>query len=203
MATVTEQGLYVAEHRALRELYVSARYLAGHWTSLADRLGAPASGPLREGALAARELLNELARLTEARGLYGFPAAEGSGGRAANLRNALGDRLLERNQAMRAAVLDLQHVVTLLGYVAALAETRGDVELAGRHRGWETRLRPMEETARATAVAFGTDPDGAIAPADPTPAGQAGHRVAEALGSLGESLDASPVGAWARRFRQA
>jgi len=202
MATVTEQGLYVAEHRGLRELYVSARFLAGHWGNLADRLGAPAAGPLREGAEAARGLLEELGRRTEARGLYGYPAAEGAGGRAANLRNLLGDRLLERNQAMRAAVLDVQAVVTLLGYLAALAQGRGDAELAELHRRWEARLRPVEEAARAAAVAMGEDPERAIAPADPTPAGQAGHRVAETLGALGESLDASPLGAWARRFRQ-
>src|SRR3712207_7686606 len=39
---------------------------------------------------------------------------------------SLGALLLERNQALRAAVLDVQHVVTLLSYLSALADRRSE-----------------------------------------------------------------------------
>ena len=197
MATLTDRGLYPAEHRGLRELHASVRFLAGHWARLAQRTG---SQPLHEGAAAARDLLDELRTCTERYGLEVVPAAQAGGARVANLRNGVGDRLLERNQALRAAVLEIQHVVTLLGYLGELAEHRGDGELTALHRRWETRLRAIEDAARAAAVATGGDPDAAVAPADPSPAGRAGHRVGYALGALGETIDASAVGRLARRL---
>ena len=101
---------------------------------------------------------------------------------------------------MRAAVLDVQHVTTLLGYLARLATTRGDEQLASFHRGWEARLRALEEDARTAAVELGADPAGAVVPADPGPLGRAGHQVANAFGTAGEAIDASMVGRAARRF---
>jgi len=197
VATETEQRLYPAEHRALRELHAAVRHLARHWRRLGARTHAAA---LREGEAEARELLVELRRRAEAHGLQVFPAAQGGGGGIAGLRNALGDRLLERNQALRAAVLDVQHVVTLLGYLGELAEHRGDGELAAFHHRWETRLRAIEDRVRTTAVAAGADPDGAVAPAVPGAGGRLGHRVGYALGALGESIDRSGAGRLARRL---
>jgi hypothetical protein len=199
---ITGHGLYRAEHRALRELYASARQLCGHWERLAERIGGPPATVLRHGSEACHELLDELAGRTEEHGLHGFPAAQGVGGRLAGVRNNAGDLLLERNQAMRVAVLDVQHLTTLLGYLGRLAATRGDDQLAAFHRRWEARLRAVEEEARSAAVDLGCEPAAAVIPTDQGPLGRAGHRVAGAVGSAGEAIDASPVGRAARRFRR-
>jgi hypothetical protein len=183
-------GLHPAQNRGLRELYASARQLADHWGTLADRLGAGEGvDDLRAGAGAADELVLELADLTAGYGLYGFPAAQGVGARVAGLRNVLGDRALERNQALRMAVLDVQHVVTLCGYLAAVGEARGDeptAEFCGR---WERKLKRLEGRVRKAAVAVGQDPDAAIEPLDHGPVGRAGHRLAHLGGTLGEWVD--------------
>src|SRR5215212_5463055 len=118
---ITGHGLYRAEHRALRELYAGARQLCGHWEKLAERIGDRPATVLRHGVAATEQLLEELATRTEEHGLHGFPAAQGAGGRLAALRNNTGDMLLERNQALRVAVLDVQHLATLLGYLRQLA----------------------------------------------------------------------------------
>ena len=198
---ITGHGLYRAEHRGLRELYASARHLCGHWEKLGQRIGGQQATVLRHGSEACHELLDELAGRTEEHGLHGFPAAQGAGGRLAGVRNNAGDLLLERNQAMRVAVLDVQHLTTLLGYLGRLAATRGDEQLAGFHRRWEARLRELEEEARAAAIELGCEPAAAVIPADQGPLGRAGHRVASTLGTAGEALDASPVGRAARRFK--
>ena len=197
---ITGHGLYRAEHRALRELYAAARQLCGHWEKLAERIGEPSAAVLRRGSDACHELLDELAGRTSEHGLHGFPAAQGVGGRLAGVRNNAGDLLLERNQAMRAAVLDVQHLTTLLGYLATLAATRGDEQLAAFHRRWEARLRAVEEEARTAAIELGTEPAAAVVPAEQSPLGRAGHQVASALGTAGEAIDASVVGRAARRF---
>jgi hypothetical protein len=152
---ITGHGLYRAEHRALRELYAAARQLCGHWQRLAERIGGQPATVLRHGADACQALLDELAGRTEEHGLHGFPAAQGVGGRLAGVRNNTGDLLLERNQAMRVAVLDVQHLTTLLGYLGRLATTRGDEQLAAFHLGWEARLREFENDVREAAIALG------------------------------------------------
>ena len=197
---ITGHGLYRAEHRALRELYAAARQLCGHWEKLADRIGARAATVLEHGVREADGLLAELATRTEEHGLHGFPAAQGAGGRLAGLRNNAGDLLLERNQAMRVAVLDAQHLTTLLGYLRRLAATRGDDALAAFHGRWEERMRAVETEAREAAIELGCDPATAVVPADPGALGRAGHQVATAFGSAGEAIDNSAVGRAARRF---
>ena len=156
----------------------------------------------RHGSGICEELLDELAGRTEEHGLHGFPAAQGAGGRLAGVRNNAGDLLLERNQAMRVAVLDVQHLTTLLGYLGRLAATRGDEQLAGFHARWEARLREVETDARDAAIEVGSEPAAAVVPADQGPLGRAGHHVANAVGTAGETMDASPVGRAARRFRR-
>jgi hypothetical protein len=197
---VTEQGLFAAEHRALRELYAMAGQLSSHWGGLAPRLGGATGDLLERGAAAATELLGELAERTAAHGLHGVPAAQGLGGGGGRLKSA-GDLMLERNQALRRAVLDVQYVTTLLAYLAELADKRDGTALAAWERGWETRLRELEDAARAAAVAEGREPEQAIVPADPGTLGRAGHAVASGLGTLGEAFDGSPLGRAARRVR--
>jgi hypothetical protein len=199
---ITGHGLYRAEHRALRELYAAARQLCGHWQRLAERIGGQPATVLRHGADACQALLDELAGRTEEHGLHGFPAAQGVGGRLAGVRNNAGYLLLERNQAMRVAVLDVQHLTTLLGYLGQLAATRGDEQLAGFHRRWEARLREVESEARQAAIEVGCEPAAAVVPADQGPLGRAGHHVANVVGTAGEALDGSPLGRAARRFRR-
>jgi hypothetical protein len=183
-------GLHPAQNRGLRELYAGARQLARHWSTLADRLGSDdAVTELRAGAEAAEELVGELGELTSSYGLYGFPAAQGAGARMAGMRNAVADRALERNQAVRMAVLDVQHVVTLCAYLAELGRAAGDermVEFCGR---WERKLKRLESRARKAAVAQAADPASAVLPLDDGPVGRAGHRLANAAGTLGEWFD--------------
>ncbi|MBE2319563.1 hypothetical protein DVA67_026585 [Solirubrobacter sp. CPCC 204708] len=192
MPELTEQGLFPAEHRALRELHATASQVRTHWAKLERRLDEPVLG---DGAAAADELLRQLEARVD---LSGRPAAQGGGAGLAGVRR-LADVLLERNQALRSALLDIQHVVTLLGYLAGLARTRGDVELEAWHLGWEHRLRALEDRGRAAAAALAQDPDRAIEPAEDGALGRAGAKLGVALGTVGEALDQSPLGRLARR----
>ena len=188
--------LFAAEHRAYRELHATARALECHWGRLARRLD---DDLLHEGAAQAGALLVELeSRVGAAYDLHGQPSAQSVGARLAGARG-LSDLLLERNQAFRTALLDLQHVTTLLGYAAVLARTRGDAELAEWHDGCEDRLKALEARGRAAAAALGADPEAAIAPADESRLGRAGVRVGVAFGTVGEAIDHSRLGALARR----
>jgi hypothetical protein len=192
-------SLHPAEHRAVRELHATARALASHFTSLAGRLGEPAAAPLGRGASTSRALLEALSNRPSLPA--GYPAAQGVGGWLAALRGTARDLVLERNQALRLAAGDARHVVTLLGYLAALADARGDAELAAFWRGWQERMGKVEEAVSDAVLALAADPDSAVLPADPGPVGRAGHGVANALGTFGEAFDASPVGRAARRSR--
>jgi hypothetical protein len=175
------------------------RALTSHWSRLADRLGGSAADPLRSGADISRALLGALSYHSELPA--GYPAAEGVGGWLAALRSNARDVVLERNQALRLSLADAQHVSTLLGYLAALAESRDDAELAAFWREWETQFGDVEASVEEAVLALGSDPDAAVEPADPGPAGRAGHGLANAFGTFGEAFDASPVGRAARRLR--
>jgi hypothetical protein len=192
-------SLHPAEHRAVRELHATARALTSHFTSLAGRLGEPAAGPLRSGASTARALLAALSSRPDLPA--GYPAAQGVGGGLAALRGGARDVVLERNQALRLAVGDVRHLTLLLAYLAALADARGDAELASFHREWQEQMGWVEEAVSDAVLALAGDPDSAVLPADPGPLGRAGHGVANAFGTFGEAFDASPVGRAARRLR--
>jgi hypothetical protein len=185
---VTDHGLFPAEHRALRELYALTRQFGGHWARLDHKLD-PAPGVLAQGVDASKQLLEELASRTAAYGLHGVPAATGAGVWTSRLRGA-GDLLLERNQALRGATLDLQHVITLLAYLAALATRRDDLALAEWLSGWETRLREIAGAVQAAVVAEAEDPERAVQPYDGSKLGRAGHKLQVGLGTLGEAYDA-------------
>jgi hypothetical protein len=144
---------------------------------------------LREGSHSARELLGELAEETAARELYGRTAAQGVGVQLAAGRTGLLDHALEVNQALRFATLDVQHVVTLLGYLERLALRRGDAPLAAFQASWRARMATHEEAIRAAAIAAGDEPDAAVRPASPGLPGRVGHGVANAVGTVGEWVD--------------
>jgi len=183
-------ALHPAQNRALRECYAFTRQLGDHWQALASRLGpGPLADALATGGEVAEELLAELGARTETYGLFGRPAAQSVGLGNAGARSAVADRALERNQAARLAVLDGQHVATLLAYLASLARANHDDALAGWCEAWERRLSAEVDAVRRAAIATGDDPDRAIVPADPGPLGRAGVATATALGTFGEWFD--------------
>lgn len=184
--------MHPTEHRGLRELFAMARQLRNHWRTLAGRIEAHAPGEarmLREGAELAGALIAELTDVAAARNLYGRPMAQGLGARLAGVHNALLDPSLEINQALRFAVLDVVHVVTLLDYLARAAAQGGDRELQAFLEGWAQRLRAQEEAARAAAVALGGEPDRAVRNSAPGLGGRIGHGIAHGVGSFGEWFD--------------
>src|SRR5204862_267462 len=105
------------------------------------------------------------------------------------VRGAVLDRFLERNQALRLAIDDLEHLATLLGYLASVSEARRDPKLPEFCRSWERRLRRRLGAIRRAAFELGSDPDAAVRPLDPSAAGRAAHGLAWAVGSVGEWTD--------------
>lgn len=185
--TPSRADLHPAQNRAFRELYAAARHVVNHYRALAEKLD---EGALHDGAAAARRLLDALQRETRRYDLYGYPAAQNVGASAARARSGVGERFLERNQALRFAVLDVQHAVTLLGYLAAVSEANGNDDLVDFCRGWEATLLEVEQHVRAAAVDYGARPDTAIAPLHATPVGRAAHGLAQGVvGGLGEWFD--------------
>ena len=81
---------------------------------------------LQEGAAETSVLLTELAPRTASYGLYGSPMAQGMGARIADLRTAVMDRSGDTGLVVRSAVLDMEHVTTLLRQLAELARARAD-----------------------------------------------------------------------------
>lgn len=183
--------MHPVEHRGLRELYAMARQLRDHWRALAGRLDASAPEQallLRDGSDVARALLGELSDVTAQRGIHGRPLAQGLGASLARIHNGVLDTALEVNQALRFAVLDVVHVVTLLEFLAAAAREQ-DAELAAFLSGWATRLRAQEEAVRSALVALAGDPDLAVRPASSGVGGKIGHGAASAIGTFGEWFD--------------
>lgn len=174
--------MHPARHRALRELGAFARQMADHWTSLGDRLDGPAGGALRDGAAAATEILAAVRVLASARDLEIGRAALGAG-RVARARPPVPDAVLERNQALRFALLDGEHLLTLVQYVGALSAEAHDQEMQRACTDWAAALRTPVTAARDAAIALGSDPDTAIEPLSP------GHKLTFLLGWLGEAAD--------------
>jgi len=188
-------GLHPAEHRAYRELYLSSRQLINRWRRLADALEeTPMASALDAGSVAVLEMLDELEPRTEAYGLHGGPAAHGAGATLAQVRTAVVDRSVDTGLAARMAVLDIEHVTTLLLQLAELALARDDEDQAAFCIGWAKRLRLIVKDARRAAVALGTDPDRVAAPLDPSALGQVIHRAGWVLGTLGEWFDRRVAG---------
>lgn len=182
--------LHPAENRGYRELYAFTRALTAHWPGLVSRLGpGAAADALQAGIDQGQALLSELAETTARYDLHGRPAAQGVGHRMASVRNHAADRFLERNQALRFAAQEAQHLSTLAGYLGEVAHSRGDEELAGFIHGWERKLRRMENAVRKAAIEQGAAPDSAVQPLDASPLGRAAHGVGYAMGTVGEWLD--------------
>lgn len=182
--------LHPAENRGYRELYLTGRQLSRRWSKLADTLpGDEVERSLRETAEATRKMVGELEPLTAKQGLHGRLAAQGGGAGIGTARAAVIDRFLERNQAVRLAVADLEQVMTLLAYLGKVSDGQGNAELAEFCRSWERRLVSNANAVRRAAVGLGSDPDAAIEPLDSSPVGRAAHGVAQAVGTAGEWID--------------
>ncbi len=190
VADAAEQKLHPAEHRAYRELYVSCRQLVNRWGRLVSALeGTKMAETMKRSADRVSDLLAALGPRTEAYGVHGGAAAQGLGARIADVRGAVTDRSVDTGMVMRLAVLDIEHVTTLLGHLAALADARSDEELAAFCREWQANLRPEVKAVRRAAINLGADPDRAAAPLDASLLGRAAHGVGWVAGSAGEAFD--------------
>ena len=182
--------LHPAEHRAYRELYASARQLVSRWERLISALrDTPYAEVLERGRDRVARLLKELGPRTAAYGVRGGPSAESLGAWVAGVRGAITDRSVDTGMVVRLAVLDIEHVATLLGQLTELARARGDTELTAFCREWQGTLMPDVKATRTTAIAVGASPDRASAPLDKSVIGRAAHRVGWAVGAVGETFD--------------
>lgn len=182
--------LHPAEHRAYRELHASCRQLIHRWRRLSPALeGTPVGASLQRGVAETQRLLNALEPRTAAYGLHGRPMAQGVGARIADARTAIADRGADTGLVVRFAVLDIEHVTTLLRQLAEVARTRGDRDLAGFCEEWAGRLESQLGAVREAAVELGTNPDRAAAPLNDSLVNRAAHRVGWLFGSVGEAVD--------------
>lgn len=194
MTDATSEGnaptLHPAEHRGYRELYAASRHLLTRWRKLAEATSdTDFAAVLEEAARGVRELLEALEKRTAPYGLHGRPSAQGLGAGLGEVRSAVLDRSIDTGVAVRLAVLDVEHVATLLAQLAKLAAARGDSELEEFCVDWKQRLRPEVKAVRKAAVRLGGDPDRVARPLDSSPIGQAMHRAGWAIGTLGEWVD--------------
>ncbi len=155
-------SLHPAEQRGYRELFGSAREAEGRLRRLSEALGNGATEPVAKAGAALGEMLSEVEAEARAAGDAHQLDGPAAGPRIGSVRSEILDPLLERNQALRYAVDDLEHVATLLAYLAAVGESRGEADLAAVCRRWERKLRRHVGPVRAAAVELGGDPDGAI-----------------------------------------
>ena len=189
MAT-ERQELHPAEHRAYRELYAISRHLMHRWARIGTLLEGTAVGEyLQRGAAEAGRLLEELKPRTEAYGLHGGPMAQGLGARLADLRTGVTDRGADTGLVARLAVLDAEHVTTLLRQLAELARAREDHDLAGFCEEWAIRFEPHLDAVRQSAIELGSDPDRVAAPVDDSLLNRAAHGVGWTFGAVGEGID--------------
>jgi hypothetical protein len=115
--------------------------------------------------------------------------AQGLGARIADLRGAVTDRTIDTGMVMRLAVLDIEHVTTLLAHLRELSKARGDAELTSFCEEWAGAMRPEVKAVRKAAVRLGRTPDRAAAPLDDSAVGRAAHGLGWILGSIGEAVD--------------
>jgi hypothetical protein len=188
---MTERSsLHPAEHRAYRELYVSAKQLTRRWRRLGSALeGTPVADALWSGLAQVEEFLRVLGPRTAAYDLHGGPAVQNLGARIADFRTLITDRGADTGFSVRFAVLDLEHLTTLLRHLAELARARSDQTLARFDEEWATRLESELDSVREAAVKLGTNPDRTAAPLSGNPVNRAAHGIGWTFGAVGEGID--------------
>jgi hypothetical protein len=188
--TADTAKLNPAEHRAYRELYAACRQLINRWRRLAPALkGTPVHDTLEMGATETELLLEALRPRTEPFGLYGGPLAQGIGARIGDLRTAVADRGTDTGLVIRSAVLDVEHLTTLLRHLAKLARARSDRGLSNFCEQWAGRMESQLGAIREAAVGLGADPERAAAPLDSSALNRAAHGIGWAFGAFGEAFD--------------
>jgi hypothetical protein len=184
------KSLHPAEHRGYRELYVVTRHLVHRWARIGALLEGSAVGEsLQRGAADAQRLLDELKPRTETYDLYGGPMAQGLGARLADLRTGVTDRGADTGLVARFAVLDAEHLTTLLRQLAELARARQDNDLAAFCEEWAARFESRLDAVRQAAVELGRDPDRVAAPVADTLANRVAHGIGWTFGAVGEGID--------------
>jgi hypothetical protein len=183
-------SLHPAQNRGFRELVAATRHVIEHFEALAPRFaGQPDIGAaLEDGAATARTMLGEVREAIAKYDLHGGRAAQGVGASLAPARGG-SDRFLERNQALRMAVLDVAHAATLLAYLESVSGRQGSDDLAELSHRWHAKMRTLEKRMHAAVIAIGTEPDVAIEPLDPSAVGRAAHSVNYWFGTFGEWFD--------------
>jgi hypothetical protein len=182
--------LHPAEHRAYRELYAVSQHLIHRWARLGTLLEQiPVGESLQRGAAQAQRLIEELKPRTEAFGLYGSPMAQGLGAGLADLRTGITDRGADTGLVVRFAVLDAEHVTTLLRQLAELARARDDHDLAGFCEEWAVRFESQLDAVRQAAIELGSDPDRVAAPVVDSVVNRAAHGLGWTFGAVGEGID--------------
>lgn len=185
-------ALHPGENRGYRELMLTAEEARTRLLGLAGHLEAEPRAVADKAADALGDLLEALKPALAEHDLDGDVGTHGGGARIGMVRAEILDRFLERNQALRFAVNDLEHVTTLLGYLANLSEARGKKNLPELCRIWERKLRRQVGAVRKAAIELGSDPDEAIEPLDPTPLDRA-DQTAPAATSAGEENEGRTV----------
>jgi hypothetical protein len=181
--------MHPAESRGYRELLLTAEEARARLKRLAGHLELDARAVADKAVDTLGDMTEALKPALAEHDLHGEIAARGGGARIGTVRAAILDRFLERNQALRFAVDDLEHVTNLLAYVANVSEARQKKTLPELCRTWERKMRRQVSAVRKAAVELGSDPDEAIEPIDPTPIGKAAHGAAVAVGTAGEAVD--------------
>ncbi len=181
--------LHPAENRGYRELFLTAHEARTRLDRLAGHLHAESRKAVEKAHDTLGEMLAEIEPALARYDVHAELAARGGGARIGMVRAAILDRFLERNQALRFAVDDLEHVTTLLAYLASVSETRRAKKLPELCHAWERKMRRQVTAVRKTAIELAADPDAAIEPLDPSPVGQAAHGAAVAVGTMGEAVD--------------
>ena len=187
-------AMHPAESRGYRELILTAEEARTRLKRIAGHLEAEQREVCDKAAEALEGLMEEIRPELAEHDLYGELAARGGGARIGTVRAQILDRFLERNQALRFAVDDLEHVTTLLAYMANVSETRRKKNLPELCRTWERKMRRHVGAVRRSALELGTDPEEAIEPIDPTPVGKVAHGAAVAFGAAGEAVDKAAAG---------
>lgn len=181
--------MHPAESRGYRELMLSAEEARTRLRRLAGHLEQEPRAVADKALEGLADMLDALRPALAEHDLHGDLAARGGGARIGQVRSEILDRFLERNQALRFAVDDLEHVATLLAYMAAVSTAQRKEKLPELCGTWERKMRRHVNLVRKAAVEMGTEPNEAIEPIDPTPIGQVAHGAAVAAGTVGEAVD--------------
>ena len=164
-----------------------------HWEALAPRFaGTDARRRARGRRRAApRRCWPTLKPLTEARGLYGGPAAQR--GRQSPRRIALAAWATASSSATRRCARPCSTCSTWSPCSATRPSSRTRPGRRGPGRArcarHERQLLAVERAGRRAVVKLGRTPTAAIEPLDPSTAGRAAHGAPNVTGSVGEWVD--------------